>query len=130
MKGFLILSILSIVFFSCKEEKKEYVSISGQWRCEENSSSSPKVYTIEIERSSANNDRYAIYNFNNEGQEEKIYPYLRNDTLFIENQFIGSAQTSIEGIGIVSADKEIIRFEYSVIKLQETKQVLSTCQHL
>jgi len=130
MKGFLILSILSIVFFSCKEEQKEYVSISGQWRCEENSSSSLKVYTIEIEKSSANNDRYAIYNFNNEGQEERIYPYLRNDTLFIENQFIGSAQTSIEGIGIVSANKEIIRFEYSVIKLQETKQVLSTCQHL
>ena len=129
MKKLFGLLLISILFFSCKEEKKEYLSISGQWRVEENSSSSPKVYTIDIEKSTSSNNRYAIYNFNNSGQEEKIFPFLRNDTLFIDTQFIGSGTVSVEGLGFVSADKKSMRLEYDLTENTGTKSILSTCTH-
>jgi len=129
MKNLFGLILIIFLFFSCKEEPKEYLSISGQWRCEENSTSTPKVYTIDIEKSAAGNNRYAIYNFNNAGQEEKIYPFLRNDTLFIDLQFVGSGTVSVEGLGFVSADKKSMRLEYELTESSSIKSILSTCTH-
>jgi len=126
-----ILNIIFIVFLliSCKKEPKEYSSISGQWRCEENSNTSPKVYTIDIEKSTSSNNRYAIYNFNNEGTEEKVYSLLRNDTLIIDAQFIGSGTISVEGFGFVSADKKTMRLEYELTEDIGVRSILSTCTH-
>jgi len=126
-----ILNIIFIVFLliSCKKEPKEYSSISGQWRCEENSNTTPKVYTIDIEKSTSSNNRYAIYNFNNEGTEEKVYSLLRNDTLIIDAQFIGSGTISVEGFGFVSADKKTMRLEYELTEGTGVRSILSTCTH-
>ncbi len=117
------------MLFACEEEAKEYLSISGQWRCEENTTGLPKVYTIDIEKSTSSDHRYVIYNFNNEGQDEKIYLLLRNDTLFIDTQFIGSGTVSVQGLGFVSADKKNMRLEYDITKSTGPRSILSTCTH-
>ncbi len=129
MKQLFIFIFLSFVLLSCGEKDKTYLSISGQWRCEENSNNNIKFYTIDIEKSSADNNRYAIYNFNNAGVEERIFPTLQNDTLIIESQFIGSSVISTQGFGFVSSDKKSMRLEYSITKDLGTTDILCTCTH-
>ena len=129
MKNILGIFLLSFLLFSCEKESKEYLSISGQWRCEENTTGTAKVYTIDIEKSTADDNRYAIYNFNNLGEEEKIYPLLRNDTLIINTQFIGSGTFSVEGLGLISTDKKSMRLEYDLTEESGTRSILCTCTH-
>ncbi len=129
MKNLLMVLFVSVFVISCKEEPVEYTSISGQWRCEENSLNNSNAYIIDIEKSTSNNEMYAIYNFNNEGQEEKIFPILRNDTLIIEFQFIGSSTISVEGFGYISADKKTMQLQYQVTKNNGITEVLCNCTH-
>ena len=122
--------LISVLLFSCKEEDKDYVSISGQWRCEETATDGIKSYIIDIEKSSSSDNVYAIYNFNNEGQEQKVFPYLVNDSLIIETQFIGTTTISTEGTGLVSSDKKTMQLQYYITNDMGTIEVLGNCTHL
>jgi hypothetical protein len=129
MKQVLSLILMFFLLSNCKDKPTDYVSISGQWRCQEISNEN-NSYIIDIEKSSSSENTYAIYNFNQEGNEQKVFATLQNDTLFIETQFIGSSSKSVEGSSAVSIDKKTMQIDYFLTESFGTREITCNCTHL
>ncbi len=131
----IVLTIILLTSFfistsSCKKEDKEYTSISGQWRCDEQSPMGMSSFTIDIENSTHNSSIYAIYNINNKGHEERAFATLKDDSLIIESQFIGNTMVDIEGYGIITEDYKLMTLYYTTKSNEGVFDINAACTHM
>ncbi|GEM_PF-2428236 len=112
----LVFFILVIVLlFSCNDEPNNYISISGLWRFEEIRDNGTEVYTVDICKSESDSTIFAVYNFYNFGNEEKIYIKVNSENeISIELQFIGNSGIFVEGIGEAESDYKNIYLRYTI----------------
>ncbi|MEA1874292.1 MAG: hypothetical protein U9N51_07695, partial [Bacteroidota bacterium] len=72
-------------------------------------------YTVDICKSESDSTVYAIYNFYNSGNEERIYIEINsNKEISIEPQFVGNSGISVEGSGEVENDYKKIFLNYTI----------------
>lgn len=128
MKQFLGLIFILFLFTNCEDDPVDYTTISGQWRCQELGNET-KTYIIDIEKGSASDNNYAIYNFNKEGNEQRVFSLYRNDSLFIETQFIGTSSKSVEGHSVIAKDRKSMQINYYLIENNGTKTTSCDCTH-
>lgn len=96
---------------SCEEKEIEYTGIKGVYSCVEVSSHSGyRNYIVEIEKVNNQDGLYIILNFHNAGTNEFIYAEYRNDSIFMNDQVIGTFFVS--GSGKVYSDFKRMEISY------------------
>ena len=97
---------------SCEEKPPvDYTSIEGFYSCNEGSASSGyRKYIVEIDKYKQADNTYVIFNFHNMGDNEFVHAEYVNDTLYINNDVIGTL--FVEGKGSVSEDFKTIQLHY------------------
>lgn len=106
--------IAPILFLTSCDEKPpvtEYFSIEGFFVCNERSvHAGINNYLVEIDKVASQVNLFIINNFHNTGENEFLYAELNGDSLFIDNQVIGTL--FVYGKGVVSADFRQVELSY------------------
>lgn len=110
--SFLIICIAFLsIASSCEEKEITYTGIKGIYSCVEVSSHSGyRNYIVEIDKVNNQDGLYIILNFHNAGTNEFIYAEYRNDSIFVNDQVIGTFFVS--GSGKVYSDFRQIEMSY------------------
>lgn len=112
-KVFLALITFSIITFaSCEKFSGDKDSITGAWRCFEESGLGYKQYSVSIFRAGSGYDTtyFIINNFNNLGQELETLVQLKDTVITIK--FMDGY--SVSGTGYVRKNFKEIDWEYNV----------------
>jgi len=109
----LLMVLLTIALYSCDKFSGSDDSITGAWRCREESGvDNYRQYTVTIYRAGAGYDStyFVIYNFHNLGPENETYVQLRDTVVTIlMNDY------SASGKGYVSKDFKTIDWAYTIL---------------
>lgn len=108
----MFLVLLPITFSSCEKFSGDTDSISGAWRCFEESGFGYRNYSVSIFRAGSGYDTtfFIINNFNNLGSERETLVQLK-DTVITIKMLEGY---SVSGTGYVRKDFKEIIWEYNV----------------
>lgn len=113
VKFVLILFFVLLLFVSCDKFSGDTDSISGSWRCNEESGSNQfRQYTVSIFKAGNGYDStyYVINNFHNLGNEFETYIQLI-DTVITIRDFNGN---NAVGKGHVTRDFKTIYWDYNI----------------
>ena len=96
---------------SCDEKEVEYTGIKGVYTCIEASSHSGyRNYIVEIDKVNNQDGLYILLNFHNTGVNEFIYAEYRNDSIYINDQVVGTF--FVNGTGKVYSDFKRLEITY------------------
>lgn len=109
---FMLLVLLPITFSSCEKFSGDTDSISGAWRCFEESGLGYRQYSVSIFRAGSGYDTsyFIISNFHNLGQELETLVQLK-DTIITIKMMDGY---SVSGTGYVRKNFKEIIWDYNV----------------
>lgn len=109
---FVIMVLLPISFTSCEKFSGDTDSITGAWRCFEESKLGHREYSVSIFRAGSGYDTsyFIINNFNNLGQELETLVQLK-DTVITIKLMDGF---SVSGTGYVRKNFKEIDWDYTV----------------
>lgn len=108
----MVLALIPISFISCEKFSGDTDSISGVWRCFEDSQLGYKNYSVTIYRAGAGYDTtfFIINNFNNLGLENETLVQLKDTVITIKSM----DAFNISGTGYVRKNFKEIIWDYSV----------------
>lgn len=109
----LIMVLLMTVMVSCEKFSGSNDSLTGAWRCREESGNNGYTqFTVTIDRLDPDTTMFKIFNFHNLGFETEVYFKLHDSTATIIGSLDGAY--GISGKGIVKKDLSSINWEYSI----------------
>ena len=120
LKNTLIIASLSLFVIACEPEDEPGVisedarsAIEYTWECNEVSPTyDESTYTVDIAIDPNNSDGVVMDNFYNLGFGKDVTATLSGDNLSISSQVVDG--TTISGSGLISGNRKIIDWSYSV----------------
>jgi hypothetical protein len=108
----MVMALITMSFISCEKFSGDTDSISGAWRCFEESQLGYKNYSVTIFRAGVGYDTtyFIINNFNNLGLENETLVQLNDSVITIKSM----DAFNISGTGYVRKNFKEIVWEYSV----------------